>query len=207
MKKAVVVDLDGTLLQTNTFKEYIYYTSLWALQCLRIDICVSCILFVLMRKLRLISHSVMKKLILRKTEFFMNPPRIEYFAKIISSKINENVLSVLKLYRKNGYYVCLSTAAPALYAKVIKQRYGLNGLCATPAYSSDEEWKENIRKTKCGNTLKYLKENDATLAIFLTDHYDDLELLKIPKERNILVNPSRKTLKILNENKVTFEQL
>lgn len=63
---AVVIDLDGTLVATNTFRNYILFASKLSLRQGRIDIAIGCTAPVVCRKLRLITHSCMKRLILRQ---------------------------------------------------------------------------------------------------------------------------------------------
>lgn len=50
MRKAVVVDLDGTLVRINTFKVYIEYACEVALRNGRMDICAQLVWNVLLRK-------------------------------------------------------------------------------------------------------------------------------------------------------------
>ena len=66
-------------------------------------------------------------------------------------------------------------------------------------------WKENVRRIKCENTLLFLGENNLTLEVFLTDHYDDLPLLKVAKKQNLIVNPSARTISCLNKNCIKYE--
>lgn len=207
MKKAIVVDLDETFLKVNTFKWYIYYVSMWALQVFRLDICFILTFYTLLRKCRFISHSNMKFHILKKTELFMNQERLNHFVNLILKEVNMNVFNLLQLYKTDGYYCCLSTAAPVSYALIIQKRYGFNGLCATPMPSDVNEWYENVREEKCRNTLTHILARELIFEIMVTDHHDDIELLKIRKPRNVLVHPSRQTVQKMIMNNIPYEQL
>lgn len=50
----------------------------------------------------------------------------------------------------------------------------------------------------------FLIHQNASLEILLTDHYDDVPLLSVPKERNYIVNPSLKTINMLNEYHIEY---
>ena len=61
MRKALAIDLDGTLLSTNTFRDYLSYCGSAALHNFQFDICFSILWWVVLRKLRFVSHSRMKQ--------------------------------------------------------------------------------------------------------------------------------------------------
>ena len=64
MRKALAIDLDGTLLSTNTFRDYLSYCGSAALHNFQFDICFSILWWVVLRKLRFVSHSRMKQALL-----------------------------------------------------------------------------------------------------------------------------------------------
>lgn len=207
MRKAVVVDLDGTLVNINTFKVYIEYVCKVALGKGRLDICAQLIWNVLLRKSRWISHEVMKYHILCATDRFMTQKRLDILVDRLLLNVNPDVINLCYKYRKEGYFILLSTAAPESYASIISERLFLDGVCATAIPKKREEWKENVRETKCESTINYLKDRDSSLYVLITDHYDDLPLLDINKERNILVKPNIKTIEHINNNGIPHDIL
>lgn len=204
MKKAIVVDLDQTLIRVNTFKEYIIYVCSKSIAQLRFDIVLSIFLFVAMRKIRLVSHSFMKRQILLVSQSFMTIDRLNELVDSLLVNVNQNVLSLLSEYRKKGYYTCLSTAAPISYTSIISKRMNFDGICATAMPISRKAWQENVRTEKCKNTLSFLSKQGFVVSVFLTDHYDDLPLLLVSKDKNVLVNPSSKTENILRNSEVPY---
>ena len=50
LKKAVIIDLDGTLIYKNTFKEFLKFIGIEAIKVFRLDIALGIFLFVLFRK-------------------------------------------------------------------------------------------------------------------------------------------------------------
>ena len=195
LKKAVIIDLDGTLIYENTFKEFLKFIGIEAIKVFRLDIA-------LVRKMRFISHKNMKFHVLKISQSLTTVKKMEYFSKRLLAGINTCVIEKVEYYKQNGYSIYLSTAAPICYAKWIGKHLRFNGVLATPMPC--DKWEENVREKKKDNTLAYLIHQNASLEILLTDHYDDVPLLSVPKERNYIVNPSLKTINMLNEYHIEY---
>ena len=136
----------------------------------------------------------------------MDKRRLNRFVDSIMPFLNKKVYENALAYRRQDYWLCLSTAAPASYASLIAQRLSLDSVCATPMPSQAglKTWKENVKEVKCKNTLQHLSLHDLQLKVLMTDHYDDIPLLRVPKEGNILVHPSSKTLDIANQHHIAY---
>ncbi len=202
MRKTVVVDLDGTLLNTNTFKDYISYLGKESLMRLRLDICIFLFFWVVVRKFRIISHENMKKRILVCTNNFFSNYMTD-FVSLLVSKINKSVISLVESYRNKGYSTILSTAAPERYAVSIGKYFKFESVVSTSDFISSD-WRENVKEIKRDNTLKFLENTDRDLSVLITDHYDDIPLLSCPKEHNYLVNPSAKTIAKVKEAGIDY---
>lgn len=207
MQKGLVVDLDGTLLSTNTFTQFIIqstivmiHTHKWGKVWLLIQVIIK-------RKLKQVTHEQMKFKILQITNDLFSEQEILQFAQKLSKERNNNVIKVITDYKKQGYITCLSTAAPFIYAKKIQEIFNIDLICATPSPINNLSWKENVKEEKCNNTIKLLNSNNIGLNIFITDHYDDIPLLEISKEKNILISPSKKTLNKLNTKSIKYSVL
>lgn len=208
MRKGLVVDLDGSLMNTNTFQKYIVFIIKEAALVCRFDIVITLFYWVTLRKCRCITHEKMKYHILVKTCFFMNSQRLELFVDWLMNDINVSVRNILEAKKEQGYYICLSTAAPENYVRIISERLGLDGFCASSVPVDKEgDWYENVRDMKKNKTLNFLKDRDIKISVLMTDHYDDLPLLCENKDYNYLVNPSLKTLKSCRMAGVSFELL
>ena len=90
-QKALVVDLDGTLMDTNTFKDYIIYVCMLALKKVRLDLVFLLCFLVFLRKTRLVSHELMKRLILLASKSLMNEKYLSDFVDTLWPKINVKV--------------------------------------------------------------------------------------------------------------------
>lgn len=205
----VVVDLDGTLLTANSFEKYLVFVLKEGIKKFRIDQVIGVGWYVFLRKIRLVSHEIMKFHLLKITCGFMTNSRIRLFVRqCLCPLINEKVYSLCEKYKAEGYEICLSTAAPENYVAELFHRINLDYYLATPMpLSPQKQWRENVRVVKCKQTLEYLAKKNLELDVFITDHYDDTPLLEIPKAKNILINPTDDTIKKLEEKNIKFEVL
>ena len=202
MRKAIVIDLDGTLLNTNTFICYIIFICKIAL--LKGDFFSVCrvVLLIFLRKIRIISsHENFKKKILTCLNKYSNERNMKDFSVTMYKYENQRVISLLNKYRELGYATLLSSAAPETYVEVIASHYLFDFKCATPKVI-DSNWRENVGEFKKYNTLSLLKRNSLVMSVLVTDHYDDLPLLQINKDNNFIVNPTDKTRRKIEEKHV-----
>lgn len=184
MKKAIIIDLDGTLLRTNTFSDYILYSCCQSLRSFRLDLVFLLLLFSFLRKLRIISHARMKYLILRHTTTFMQQHnRINSFVAKELTYENPTVITHLHNYASQSYLTVLATAAPSLYAELIASHYHFDHCLATPPASIPySQWRENKRQEKLHNVQKTLTSANAEISVVITDHSDDQPLLDANRE-------------------------
>lgn len=196
----VVVDLDGTLLNTNTFHKWIFFCLRKSLFFNIIDT-VKILYFIILRLCRIDTHKQLKYNILKITEKENYIVLINDFLISLEKYINNEVLEFLE--DKNGTYI-LATAAPEIYTKHISKKYNFNFEVSTPSiYKKD--WYENIKNIKKENLFKLLKKENVTfnIDIFFTDHHDDIYLARISR-KTILVNPSSKTIKVFDDSKINY---
>lgn len=179
MKPAIIIDLDGTLLRTNTFSDYILYSCCQSLRSFRLDLVFLLLLFSFLRKLRIITHARMKYLILRHTTTFMQQhDRLQSFVTKELSHENPIVVSRLHHYASQSYLTVLATAAPSLYADLIATHYHFDHCLATPpATIPYSQWHENKQQEKLHNVQKTLTSANAEISVVITDHSDDQPLL------------------------------
>ena len=204
MQKGLVVDLDGTLLSTNTFTQFIIQSMIVMIHTLKWKKVWLLIQVIIKRKLKQVTHEQMKFKILQITNDLFSEQDILQFAQKLSKKKNNNVIKVITDYKKQGYITCLSTAAPFIYSKKIQEIFNIDLICATPSAINNLSWKENVREEKCINTIKLLQKNNIELKVFITDHYDDIPLLEISKDENMLISPSKKTLNRIKTKSIKY---
>jgi len=200
--KIVVIDLDGTLLDTNTFHKWLLFLFKKSLIKNPID-SVKIVSTILWRLSKKISHKEMKYKILKISEKSYYQGYLIEFVESISKYLNKNVFNYLQ--DKNSIYI-LATAAPDLYASHIAKKYNFDHCIATPS-TDIEPWDENIRIEKQKNLkllLESLKVEKANIVI--TDHHDDIPILALGIER-LLVNPSQLSEEKIKENNIDYNIL
>lgn len=203
MRKALAIDLDGTLIATNSFQDYLSYCGHAALHIFRLDIALSILFWVTLRKARFIRHSTMKRRLLNRTASFMQQKdRLDQFVERELISINANAIQLMEQYRNRGYLLILTTAAPGLYAHPIAEDLHIDLCCATqlPSEVVIGQWRENVGEQKVDSLRRMLQIHKAELEVVITDHYDDLPLLNSNEGDNFVVAPSSKTMQMLKKN-------
>lgn len=201
-KKIVVIDLDGTLFDCNTFHEWMKFFFINKILSFDIVPAVNLIIVALQRALKIITHSQMKYRVLQISDKKTDEYLIAKFVDNIHPMLNKTVMSSLM---KNNRFFILATAAPRLYCVEIANRYGFDYITCTNNIDVID-WKENIREIKRDNVLEFLKKNGFPTDIdeVYTDHYDDLPLMEISK-KVYLINPSVETLKKVHLNNIKYK--
>ena len=199
--KVLVVDLDGTLFTINTFHYFIKYLIFYSLKNFRIILLLGIIHSLTLRVLKLFSHAEMKFKILK---LISQEKNINYkeFVDSISNKMRS--LDLLK--DKSFTTKILATAAPSCYANIIANQNQFDVCLGTefPISKFDVNF-ENIKEVKKKNVMAYLGTIGIDkINIFITDHLDDLPLMKI-SEKNIIFNPTDNMSAVLEENLILFE--
>lgn len=203
MRKALAIDLDGTLLATNSFQDYLSFCGHAALHSMRLDIALSIVFWVALRKVRLIRHSTMKRHLLNRTATFMQQKeRLDLFVEHELIAINRTVLQRMEQYRNHGHLLILTTAAPGFYAHSIAENLHIDLCCATllPSEVVIDRWTENVGQQKVDSLQRMLQVHKAELDVVITDHYDDLPLLNSNEGSNFVVAPSPKTMQMLQQH-------
>ena len=199
-KKVLVIDLDGTLYRINTFHFFIRYLLNFSLKKLHLKLLSTLLKTIFLRLLKIVNHSKMKFLILKAIKGY---DEIDMEGFVFSLKEYRNQLQIIE-DATFGIKI-LATAAPDCYAKIIALNEGFDVCLATNTpvgnYRNDFE---NVRNVKKQGVVHYLNSIEVNhLDTMVTDHYDDLPLMKISKQV-VLVNPSKETKDILKRNQIFF---
>ncbi len=211
MRPSLIIDLDGTLLQTNTFRDYLSFCGKSALHVFRFDLVFFISFWVLMRKVRLVSHSAMKRRLMQRTyRFMLQKGRLDAFVEAELLLVNPRVKEEVERHRNRGHLLVLATAAPAFYAKPIADNMRLDATLAT-LLASDVvigEWHENVGTMKAATLQNFLHQHHTDIDAIITDHSDDLPILKLhPAGPNWMVSPSPQTEALLKKENITYSSL
>ncbi len=201
MTPAIVIDLDETLVTVNTFHHFMKFTAkivakrLHFIALLRIGIAAT------LRVLRYFPHSAMKHTVMNIAAHNVSESQLHNFAAKITTYTNPKVAQIIEDAHRRGAQVILASAAPALYAKHIAAISGCNHCIAT-------EMPQRMKLTECRGERKksrveeYLDTEKLTLEAVITDHSDDIPLIKACINRGgkvILVSPGATTISKLNQ--------
>lgn len=186
----IIVDLDGTLVDCNSFTEFVkfmfrrYPRERWRL-----------LAIVLKRKLRLISHHKAKEKIVEIAQGVMREDAVNDFVVFLLKRVRP----LLRNRLQTGERVILATAAPSLYAYPLASALGITEVCATVPEKEENNGERKLRNVE---RLGVIFAPDTTV---ITDHYDDLPLLRRNHSGiNILVNPDSSTLMHLQMAGIPF---
>lgn len=162
---ATVVDLDGTYLRGNSLHLYIRLGLRRALRRIWLDDLIIISTLLTLRRLRLITHSTMK----RKCLAFIGEDDeiLTRFRTEALAIINPDVASFIEKRRAAGDAVLLATAASEIYVPAI-----WDGDYVATAWGAPELRGEAKRDA----VAAWLKEKGLKINHFLTDHSDDLPL-------------------------------
>ncbi len=201
--KALVVDLDGSLLATNTFRDYLLFTGKLLARRLNLAPLVGMVKVVAERKLRLVSHSTMKRRVLSLTVRRLSPDDLSKFVDELVTRENKVVTSFVELCRAEGWHCVLATAAPSIYADNVASHFHFEASLATPL-PDDPGWKEYCGEVKLAAVKTYLALHGLKLAAVVTDHHDDIPLMRFNVGYNYLVSPSPETLEAVAGEGVSY---
>lgn len=200
--KCVVIDLDGTLIKGNSLVSLTKFLARNLLITGKIRDLLLLSMFVSLRKIKMISHRVMKFNIIRIALDNLNENDIERFAQILYGNINLLVVNLLNDFKDNKYHFLLATAAPEFYLEKFVSKFkdwNINFI-GTPFSGDLSLFEENSKDIKARNVDEYLHKNNLSYGSILSDHHDDMSLLQKSPKHNYLINPSQKTLEIIHRN-------
>lgn len=204
-RKIAIFDLDGTLYDGPSLRHFF----LFGVGCLvrkrrLVEAAKILTRFAAWKFAGIISHADMKYANCLVLEKYLTPADIERFVDNMESRINPKVHTLLDFCRAEGYLTVLATASPAFYCEPFSSRCGFDLCSSTPTTPARADYIENRGNEK----LRTILELPGELSIVVTDHSDDLPLLKANTTgTNYLVDPSAKTLRQVHEAGVSYEKL
>lgn len=201
-RKIAVFDLDGTLYRGATFRKYLF----WGASTLfKRGLYVKSFMVVwrfALSKAGIISHKAMKYSNCRVLERILSEADHMDFSDTLMPGLNQSVIDLLNRYKRDGYFTVLSTASPESYCLILAERLGFDVCHATPNVPEYEsQYVENRGVGKLEKIRILESQTGSGLAIVVTDHHDDLPLLKANSHgTNYLVNPSETSMDIITSS-------
>lgn len=194
----IVVDLDNSLIMTNSTRELAKFTFLRLLKKLKIADAISIAYKIALRKIRVISHAKMKHSIIRATLNNLSDSDIESFTAKLTAKINPKVKELIEISEQNGNRVLIATAAADFFLPLFIKSAKINAdYIGTPYTDNIADFLETRKNEKLNKVRQYLADNNLAMEIFITDHHDDMPLLAYNPGKNYIVSPSASTIRAL----------
>lgn len=187
-----VIDLDGTLCRRNTLHLYLTTALKYHLAHGNLSKVFRIGVQYLMRGLRLTGHSSLKFKALKAAG--TEKALLEIFSEQAKNSFNPAVVELIDSLKEKGYSVILATAAPEGYVHSI-----WDGVLVATTWPHEDKPVECRGEEK----LRRVKEIAGSVDLVVTDHYDDLPLMKASREV-LLVNPSAKTLKEIEKARLPY---
>ena len=183
-RKAIVIDLDGTLCLRNTFNiflsEFLQAQTRHPLRFITIAAIMG------MRKLRLTSHARMKRSILTAYKKHTDHTVIERTVDAVEKSANRNVTDLIDQCRSDNYATILASAAPHIYASAIARTFNFDFCVATPTPEPHMPWHETRGDKELEAINAIARSVGLTIDIAVSDHEDDTPIWKAAN-RAILV--------------------
>lgn len=185
----MAVDLDGTYIRGNTLKMYIKAGCGYLAHSGRFWRLLNVLGWVVARRMRLIPHVKMKRKAAKAIGWNENID--SRFSSMVPANINPAVQNLMRDFENAGGRCVMASAAFGFYIPAISSLpFVATGLTDKIECRGDE---------KCRRLSKWLNDNDCVLHSVVTDHKDDIPLLKMPCVCRYLVNPSADTIRAVED--------
>lgn len=195
-----MVDLDGTLLRTNSFSRFVVWFAMRSIRRGRWRDFCRIASQVVSRKMRCQTHAETKRHIMELSSASLSEADFVAFAHTLRRWIRVKVTDLIRSHMARGGEVLMATAAPAEYAAPLAAITGIESLIASERSACGGKYRECKGEEKLRRVRGFCAARGMRIAAVVTDHYDDLPLMKC-SDRVVLVSPSRKTLlRIRQEN-------
>lgn len=202
-KGATFVDLDGTLLTTNSMHVFMRRMPLTLLRRSAVWASIASLWWMSIRTMRLVSHRTMKWHLTRIAVRHYEEDDWDSLAGKLAEYTNPKVREYVESPRLKDCAVYIATAAPEEYALPLSRALGYDGAVATRLTEKKSDYNEMRGREKLEGIIELQTKEGLRVESFLTDHYDDIPTASAYPGLTILVNPSRKMAAIFRHSGVT----
>lgn len=199
-EKYAILDLDGTLLHGNSLWMFIIFILKKLGKRRKFVKIFELISLLVARKMHLINHVRMKYAFHAIGEH-LNNEEMDEFVTILSEKLNTKLLNEIQ---KRDYKIILASAAPFNYCNSLSEKLGFDNCIATSFVSTLSEYTETRSEAKRDKVLRYVNERGCEIGIVITDHKDDMPLLRLDNIERLLVDPDSNFISDLQKEGLSF---
>lgn len=193
-RKAIFVDLDGTLLAGNSMHVFMKCLPRILLSRRCVIPAAASIFSIGLRSLRVISHKSMKWQLTKIARRHLCEKDWKKIAGSLMMMVDPDVISFINVKKNSNYSVYIATAAMEEYAVPLGEMLGIDGVIATKFSIDKSEYLEVRGDEKLRNIQSLVKSANLILCCFLTDHRDDLPTAMEYSAQTLLVHPDADSL-------------
>jgi phosphoserine phosphatase len=205
MTPCAVVDLDGTIIRGNSMHEMVRFMLSEGMGCGNLCVVAKLLGYLAKRRMRLTDHRGMKYPIHRIAEAFLHKgDRMERLVERVVLKVNQEVRYKLDVLRREGNRIIIATAAPDVYMPALAEALGADAYTATPLSATPDGYLENRGERKLSRAVEMARSRGWDICCVLTDHSDDLPLLRLQGVERVLVAPADKLCETLTGLNLPF---
>lgn len=187
-RSIVLVDLDGTLVEGNTWRFFAALMLRRALRSVRPWRAITPGAMMILRKLHLISHIRLKRFFMLRSRRILSDSDLERFAADMAKRFNPKVMEIITAKRKSGSLIVLATAAAGEYAPLIGRLAGINDTLCTPQAAKRTPYIECRGERKADAAERFAEARKLPVTLVITDHPDDFPLFnRFPAARHIFI--------------------
>jgi HAD superfamily phosphoserine phosphatase-like hydrolase len=216
IKRTVILDLDGTLVNVDCFKLFLikilmHSPSRW----IYIPLLIINVIFFYLNpqytrtRLKLF---FLKIIIKDQRKIYIEKQANSFANFIIKFKLNKQIFNYIKIYQQQKFYIVLATGSLNVYALEIASLLGINYVISSKLSGNQKTYdgfflNDNcVGKVKFEAINKFLKNNNINWSetIFFSDHHSDLPIFKKSKI-NFAVKPTSLLTKELKKNNINHE--
>ncbi|MDE5839777.1 MAG: haloacid dehalogenase-like hydrolase [Muribaculaceae bacterium] len=203
LKGATFVDLDGTLLVSNSMHVFMRRLPGMLLKRRSPGAAVGSLWWILLRCLKVIDHRNMKWHLTKTARKILHESDWNSLAQRMLKSINPHVRDFVESRRDLGCKTFIATAAMEEYTLPLCNMLGYDGVIATEFSDEMGNYEEKKGYAKHDGIENLLSTEGLRLESFITDHPDDIPTASAYPGLTILVNPTRKTADQFREIGVT----
>ena len=197
VRDLLAVDLDGTLLRTNSFTRFTVWFACTLLKRRMHGGFFRVVHQVVLRKIRRQSHTQTKRNIMDIAAQLLSEDDFVAFARSLRRWVCNSVECLIRSHMASGGEVVIATAAPVEYAAPLAAMAGGYSLLASERGISGV-YHECKGEEKLRRVSDFCVAHNLQLASVVTDHYDDLPLIKAA-DNVYLASPSKETLRKIRQ--------
>lgn len=201
-KRLVVIDLDGTLVDCNTFPRWVLWVLKDSLCHIRVQDFFTILYLLVKRKFFLSSHKDFKS---RLESFSFSTACVDGFVRSLEKKRNVQLVQKIRDGLYDDGVVLIATAAPSQYASSLVRQCKVNA-SVLASHWGKTGFKDNVGYEKLAAVREWAVKNNCRLDTVITDHYDDLPLMQAARTV-YLVQPAQQTVQAVKRAGIAFQYL